>query len=259
MAALAEVLALGESALAAGIAVFLRVVAAVAVLPAFGEQSLSVRIRLAAAVALTVLVAPAVAPHFDAASGGLDWPRLIRLLGSETIVGLTFGLVLRLLIHALQITGTIAAQSTSLAQLFGGASAEPLPAIGHLLVVSGLALAAMADLHVLVVEALIGTYSLFPPGAVLAPGALAELGVAHVGRAFALAFTLAAPFVIGALVYNLALGAINRAMPQLMVAFVGAPAITGAGLALLALVAPLALEIWADTLRATVQDPFGPL
>ena len=43
---------------------------------------------------------------------------------------------------------------------------------------------------------------------------------------FALALSLAAPFVIASLLYNVALGVINKAMPQLMVAFVGAPAIT---------------------------------
>ena len=258
METLAELLALGDAALLAGIAVFLRVGAAMAVLPAFGEQTLSVRIRLGAALALTVLVAPAVGPALPA-EPALTWPRLAAMAGSETVTGLAFGLMLRLLIHALQITGTIAAQSTSLAQLFAGAAAEPLPAIGHLLVVSGLALAAMADLHVRLVEALVATYALVPAGTLLDPGALAELGVAHVGRAFALAFTLAAPFVIGALVYNLALGAINRAMPQLMVAFVGAPAITGAGLALLALVAPLALEVWSAVLLDTLADPFGAL
>ncbi len=255
---LAQLLSIGEEALLAGVAVFLRVAAAMAVLPAFGEQTISVRIRLGAAVALTLLVAPAVSPELPA-GGALDWSMLVRLLGSETITGLAFGLMLRLLIHTLQITGTIAAQSTSLAQLFGGASVEPMPAIGHLLVVGGLALAAMADLHLRIAEALIETYILFPAGTVLASGTLAEVGIAHVARAFSLAFTLAAPFVIGALVYNLALGAINRAMPQLMVAFVGAPAITGAGLALLALVAPLALEIWAATLLQTLENPFGAL
>ncbi|MEM0937195.1 MAG: flagellar biosynthetic protein FliR [Pseudomonadota bacterium] len=258
MEALAELLEIGEASLVAGIGVFLRIAAAMAVLPAFGEQTLSVRLRLGAAIALTLLVAPAVAPAFEPAAE-LTWPTLLRLLGSETLIGLTFGILLRLLIHALQITGTIAAQSTSLAQLFGGAATEPLPAIGHLLVVSGLALAAMADLHILVARALIESYALLPPGIRPGAGAVAELGIAHIGRAFSLAFTLAAPFVIGALVYNLALGAINRAMPQLMVAFVGAPAITGAGLALLALVAPLALEVWLDTLRATLDDPFGAL
>ena len=48
-----------------------------------------------------------------------------------------------------------------------------------------------------------------------------------------LAFTLAAPFVLVSVLYNLTLGVINRAMPQLMVVFVGAPVITGLGLAVL--------------------------
>jgi flagellar biosynthetic protein FliR len=250
---LADLVAQGGALASAGAAVFLRIAAVVAVLPAFGERTLSVRLRLGAALAFTLLVAPAVAAEI----GPLDLPALMRLLGTETVIGLAFGLTLRLLVMALQIAGTVAAQSTSLAQLFGGAAAEPLPAIGHLLVVSGLALAALTGLHVRVVEALIATYALIPPGAGLAPGALAELGVGHVARAFALAFTLAAPFVLGALVYNLALGAINKAMPQLMVAFVGAPAITAGGLALLALVAPLALEVWLGVLHATLADPFG--
>jgi flagellar biosynthetic protein FliR len=242
-----------EGALAGGLAVFLRIGAAMAVLPGFGEQTLSVRIRLAATLALTLLVAPAVA-------GGMAppaWGEFAHLLGTETAIGLAFGLMLRLLIHALQIAGTIAAQSTSLAQLFGGAAAEPLPAIGHLLVVSGLALAAMTDLHLRVAEALIVTYQLFPAGTQLASGDLAQLGIGHVARAFALAFSVAAPFVLAAFVYNLALGAINRAMPQLMVAFVGAPAITGAALALLALTAPLMLEVWLTALHATLDRPFA--
>ncbi len=249
---IAATLALWEGALAAGLAVFLRIGAAMSVLPGFGEQTLSIRLRVAATLALTLLVAPAVATE----PAPPDWPRLMRLLGTETVIGLAFGLMLRLLIHSLQIAGTIAAQSTSLAQLFGGAAAEPLPAIGHLLVVAGLALAAMADLHLRVAEALIGTYRLFPVGVALSPGDLAALGTGHVARAFSLAFSLAAPFVLAAFVYNLALGAINRAMPQLMVAFVGAPAITGAALALLALTAPLMLEIWLGVLQATLARPF---
>ncbi|MEM9249762.1 MAG: flagellar biosynthetic protein FliR [Pseudomonadota bacterium] len=255
---LAQLLSLGEEVLVTAIAVFLRIAAAMAVLPGFGEQTISARVRLGAAVAFTMLVAPVVAPSLPPGAS-LSWSDLITLMGSETLTGLAFGLMLRLLVHTLQITGTIAAQSTSLAQLFAGASVEPLPAIGHLLVVAGLALAAMAELHLRIAEALIETYRLFPIGTVLNAGALAEVGIAHVARAFSLAFTLAAPFVIGALIYNLALGAINRAMPQLMVAFVGAPAITGAGLALLALVAPLALELWRATLLETLETPFGAI
>ncbi len=74
-----------------------------------------------------------------------------------------------------------------------------------------------------------------PWGGGLASPDLARWGLAQVSRSFALAFSLAAPFVIAGLLYNVALGVINRAMPQLMVAMVGAPAITLGGIALFAL------------------------
>ncbi|HBQ37312.1 MAG TPA: flagellar biosynthesis protein FliR, partial [Rhodobacteraceae bacterium] len=76
-------------------------------------------------------------------------------------------------------------------------------------------------------------------------------------HAFALAFTLAAPFLIASLIYNVALGVINRAMPQLMVAFVGAPAITAGALFLMFLVMPLILVVWSDSLAHFFQNPFG--
>ena len=72
-----------------------------------------------------------------------------------------------------------------------------------------------------------------------------------------LGFSLAAPFVIAAFAYNLALGAINKAMPQLMVAFIGAPAITAGGLLILMLAAPVILTYWNGRLDATLLDPLG--
>jgi flagellar biosynthesis protein FliR len=66
------------------------------------------------------------------------------------------------------------------------------------------------------------------------------------------------PFTIAALVIaNLALGAINRAMPQLMVAFVGAPATVWGALALLAITAPAILAVWAAALDRVLAIPFG--
>jgi flagellar biosynthetic protein FliR len=63
--------------------------------------------------------------------------------------------------------------------------------------------------------------------------------------------------VIASLLYNLALGAINRAMPQLMVSFVGAPALTLGGLALLALAAPILLSFWSDAVERALFQPFA--
>jgi flagellar biosynthetic protein FliR len=64
------------------------------------------------------------------------------------------------------------------------------------------------------------------------------------------------PFAIAALIYNVALGVINRAMPQLMVAFVGAPALTAGGLLLLYAAAPVMLSVWITALGRVLEQPF---
>jgi flagellar biosynthetic protein FliR len=46
-------------------------------------------------------------------------------------------------------------------------------------------------------------------------------------------------------------------MPQMMVVFVGAPVITGAGVALLLVMAPVMLSIWVEELGHFMVDPFG--
>ena len=99
----------------------------------------------------------------------------------------------------------------------------------------------------------------FPVGQLPDRTILAEWGVSRISFSFAMAFSLAAPFVIASLIYNVALGVINKAMPQLMVAFVGAPAITAGGLILLFVAAPLLLSVWINGLEALLETPFGTL
>ena len=95
-----------EGLLAAAI-VFLRVGAAMAVLPAFGEQVVPMRVRLALTLAFTLIVAPAVAPETLAlAERPNGW---IRALATEVLTGLILGIGLRLFVHALQTAGTMAA------------------------------------------------------------------------------------------------------------------------------------------------------
>ena len=243
-----------NSAISVAFLVFLRIGTAVALLPAFGERSVPNRVRLGIALAFTAIVAPSL-------ESSPTWPTEIGatalLFLTEVFIGMVLGLAVRMFVLALQTAGSIAAQSTSLSQLFAGSGVDPLPALGHLLVVSGLALAVIADLHIYVTIAAVESYVLFPVGSIVAGEPMADWGVRHVSHAFGLAFSLAAPFVLASLVYNLALGVINKAMPQLMVALVGAPAITGGTIILLALSAPFLLQVWLDALMASLADPFG--
>ena len=232
--------------------VFLRVGAIVSVLPAFGEQSVPVRVRLGMAIAFTLIVAPTV-PAAISPNGPLE---LIQQGLPEIAIGLIFGIFLRFFVLVLQIAGSIAAQSTSLSQIFGGtAGADPQPAMAHVLVVAGLALAALMGLHVQFAAYIIHSYQLVPVGELPSSTMIKDMGVSAVARTFSLGFVLAAPFVIASLLYNVTLGVINRAMPQLMVSFVGAPAITAGGLFLLFLCAPIMLSIWIEALAAFTMNP----
>jgi flagellar biosynthesis protein FliR len=251
--ALSEIAVIGQDVLAQTFIVFLRVGAMMALIPAFGEQMVPQRVRIVLALAFTSIVAPAVGAGLPILDDAMP-----KLLITETLCGLALGIALRLFVHALQIAGAIAAQATSLAQIFGGTGPEPQPAIGHLLTIAGLALAVTSGLHIRVAQYLIYSYEILPAGLMPNPSDMADWGVVQITRAFGLAFSLAAPFVIAAFLYNLALGIINRAMPQLMVAFVGAPALTAGGLVVLALVMPYMLAAWVTALNGFLDLPFGP-
>ncbi|ESW62499.1 MAG: flagellar biosynthesis protein FliR [Rhodobacter sp. CACIA14H1] len=238
-----------NGALRPAVLTFLRVGAAMAVLPAFGEIRIPARIRLAAAIAFTAIVAPVTAHHHA------DGPFVLPAL-AETLAGLLVGLSLRLMVLALQTAAAIAAQAASLSQLFASAGAEPMPALGTLLTLAALALAVQAGLHVRLAELFVLSYDLLPAGRIPAAADVADWGVSAVGHATALAFSLALPFVIAALLWNIALGIVNRAMPHLMVAFVGAPALAWGGLLVAALAAPFLLQVWLAAFRGLLSDPF---
>ncbi len=255
MTALAELTGLAGQMLWLYAIVFLRVGPVMSLFPGFGDQGVPVRVRLALAAMLTAVTAPAIAAGPGGALAGLPPP--YWLLATETGIGLLLGIGLRLFLIALQTAGAMAAQAMSLSQIVGSAGAEPMPAMGHFLAMGGLALAFALGLHVRAAQMMILSYDLFPLGQAPAAAAVAGWGVARVAHAFGLAFTLAAPFVIVSVLYNLTLGIVNRAMPQLMVVFVGAPVITGAGLALLMLLAPMMLTLWMEALSAFVANPLA--
>ena len=241
------------TALWGGFVVFLRVGAAMATLPGLGEQTLSVRVRLIGALLLTVVILPAVAPALPLPPP--DIRTFAYALATESLSGLFIGLVLRFFVLAIQIAGAIAAQSTSLAQIIGNAGADPLPAIGHILTVAALALLMATGFHVKAAAFLVLSYEFLPALQFPDPSAVADAGRRHASQSFALAFSLAAPFVILSMLYNLTLGVINKAMPQLMVAFVGAPVITLGSVALLFLSAPVMLTAWLQAVEAFLANP----
>lgn len=238
--------------------IFTRVAAVAFLLPGIGERAVPARLKMGAALSISAIVAPMVIS--DMPSVGPTVADTVRVIGTEALVGLFIGISVRMLIFVVQIAGTVAAQSLSVSQMFGGvASPEPEPIIATFLTLAVIALALTAGLHVKIIMALAGSYSVAPFGSPLPASDLGQWAASNGSAAINLAIGLALPFIILSFIYNLSLGAINRAMPQLMVAFIGAPAITGMGIGLLLLATPVILHVWLDAFDRVLFDPFGVL
>ncbi|MFO1141438.1 MAG: flagellar biosynthetic protein FliR [Amaricoccus sp.] len=252
---LGALLDMSQAALAGFILVFARVSGVMMLLPGFGERVIPARVRLALTLAFALVVWPMVAPELRTVDPGRPF---LLMLVIEVSIGLMLGIAIRLIVIALQLAGSIAAQSTALAQMFGaGVTPDPMPAIGNILLFAGITLAVASGLHVKAAVAMARSYEILPMGLPVPASDVVRWGTARVAQAFALGFSLAAPFVIAAFAYNLALGAINRAMPSLMVAFIGAPAITAGALLMLMLAAPVMLHFWGHRLDVTLADPLA--
>lgn len=229
--------------------VFLRVGSAIIAIPLFGETFLSIRIKLCVALSFTFIVFPLT---LDMSISESDSSHVLEFMISEVFIGLLIGLSLRLQIAALQIAAAIASQAVSLSQLLGGAVVDPQAPMGLFLYFGALAILAESKIHVHFALMFFNTYEVLEPGhweSAFSYGVMK----ATINSTFNLGFHLAISFIAASLIYNLALGVINRAMPQLMVAFVGAPAITLAALILFAVSASILLFQWYGNFMSSMM------
>ena len=209
-------------------------------MPGIGEQTIPLQMRLmvllalAAAFSIAGFVTPPPTDSFASYTG---------VLASEVAIGFGLGVMLRVTIWVLAIAGTVISQSIGLSQLLGIAlEHEQQTLVANLLSMAGAALLLSADFHIKAIASLLRLYVDIPIGALetvnrdmLVQGSMSAVG---------LAVMLAWPFVAVNLLYNICLGFINKALPSLMVAFVGAPLMIGAGILLLALSVMGILVVW---------------
>ena len=228
------------------LAMFLLVVARLSFviffMPGIGEQVVPVQLRLMILLAIAMAMA---------STGVVAVPSLAPLSGygalllSEITIGFCLGAILRVSVWMLSIAGTIISQSIGLSQLLGIAlEREAQSLTGSMLSMAGTAILLTADFHLNAIASLMRLYGEIPVGALSALDW--DLLIQRSFSAVGFAVLLAWPFVAVNLLYNICLGFINKALPQLMVAFVGAPLMIGGGTILLALSAVGLLVVWKD-------------
>jgi len=205
--------------------------------PGIGNSFTPRNVKVASLVVLIVIFTPN-----QTASNELTFSWL--LAAREVLIGFSIGFGLKILIWILQISGSIIAQTVSLSQIFGTPNSDPLPTIGQILQVSGICAFFTFGLHLNFIKLIEETYSIAPFFASTDTRRFAAWKVSDLNDAFRIAFGLAAPFIALSVIYNLTIGAINRAMPQLMVALIGAPMIILVALLLLIVSTVTIIEAW---------------
>lgn len=224
--------------------VFTRLAAGLSMFPGIGEAFVPQRVRMLFALAFTFLLTPVLAPHIPPMSAQVG--ELVLLMFHETLVGLFFGLVIRLLIDILETAGSIIALETGLsnAMIMNPSMAGQSALTSAFLGVAGIALIFLTGLDHLLLRALVDTYQVFPPGSHLPFGDMAVSYVEIMARAFTVGVQLAAPFIVIGLLLHVALGIMQRMMPQIQLFLIILPAQIWGGFFVFFVTLGVVLSVW---------------
>jgi flagellar biosynthetic protein FliR len=215
--------------------VFCRISAALMLLPGFGEHAVPVRIRVLTGLAAALCIAPLAGPAVPVPG---IWS-IVFAVAMEVTTGTLLGTLSRLLLSAIQTAGQVIGQSIGLGNAFiFGVGSDSSAILGAALYAGGLAVLFTVEGHHIGLRALAESYAMVPLGAPPPLAGSAEAITAMATRSFRLAMQFSMPFLALAMLFNLGMAGINRAMPAMPVFMIGAPALLLAGLQLMALTAP---------------------
>ena len=227
-------------------AAFCRVGACFMLLPGFSSARIAVQIRLFLAVAISMAVLPVMWDTiYPRVSGSVE--NYLSLIVFETLTGAVIGLIARYYVLGLQFAGTVLT-------MMMGFNAPPTPDVledtaenqlTNLLSFAGLLVLFMLDFHHVVMRALIESYNVMPLGAGFNPQSALITLTDTLSQTFMIMLRLASPFILYGLVFNVAVGLINKLAPQIPIYFVSLPFIILGGLFLMYFGISSLLEIFA--------------
>lgn len=204
--------------------VFSRVGAMVMALPALGEAVVPARARLILAIGLTLVMIPVVGPLYPPGIAA-NVMMLAGIIISEIVTGVAIGLVLRMMMSAVQVAGNLIATQTGLAfaQTFDASQGTQSALVSMFLSLLAITLIFASDLHHLLIAGIQHSFTLFPPGKLPPTGDMLKLAVETVSGLFLTGVQMAAPFLVFGLIIYGASGVVSRMMPQLQIFFLAMP------------------------------------
>ncbi|HEY0624283.1 flagellar biosynthetic protein FliR [Sphingomonas sp.] len=229
-----------------------RVGAAFVAAPVFGAVSVPLNVRILLTGAIGILSMNAVP---IAAPGEVFALATFLAVAAEVLVGLALGFILQIAFAAPLVASEVIGVSMGLsfATAVNPQTGQSTPALGQFLTILLTLLFLAVDGHLVLVELVVRSYELLPPGqAWLTPGKLQNIALFG-GYAFLAGLLLALPVGFLLLCLNIVVGMLSRSAPALNLFAIGIPASLAMGvLALL-----VGMPAMGDYMLVIVREALG--
>jgi flagellar biosynthesis protein FliR len=209
--------------------IFCRIGGCLMIAPGFSSAQIPTQIRLFIALGITLSLGPVLLDRIPTAAVGDDPVVTLKTIGVELLVGGLIGALARIFFLALETMASGAAQMLGFANPFGFEveAGEQLAPLATLISFAAITLVFMLDLHWELIRGLAASYDVVPVGSDFNPRFALRQMADVLADSFRLGLRIASPYVIYALIVNLALALIGRLTPQIQIFYVATPCRSG--------------------------------
>jgi flagellar biosynthesis protein FliR len=215
---------------------FCRIGGCLMLAPGFSSVQIPARIRLFIALAITLSLTPLLLNRIPQRALGDEPVTTLRFILSELCVGLSIGLLSRLFLVALETMAVASATGLGLANVFGSQFDQndaALPPLASFITISATALIFVTDLHWEILRGILASYDAAPVTGSFYLGLSLRQLASLLASTFRIALQICSPFIVYAIIVNLAVSIINRLTPQIAIFYISAPFVIAGGLVLL--------------------------
>jgi flagellar biosynthesis protein FliR len=203
--------------------VFVRCGAALMSSPIFGAQSTPVSIRVMTTLSISAALVFALSPASRAVPQSLG--ELVLAVGNEAACGLLIGAFTSMAIMAVQFAGSLLDLNVGLgmSQVMNPVTGVPSSVMAQFKTMLALIIFLGIQGHHFVIQAFAKSYETMPVLGAVHAGAIHDGFLALMGQMSILALQIAAPVAAVGFIVDMAMGVVNRAVPQMPVFLVGLP------------------------------------
>lgn len=239
--------------------VFFRISGLVIAAPGYGSSEIPLQIRALFAFSLALVLTPLQNQWSLPQTQGVLGYGL--LTAGELALGFMLGFGVAVILLGIELGGELIARmgGVMMSDVYDPSAESEVPVFSRLLFLLALTVYLTVGGHRLLLEGLIESFRVLPPGRVLNAEQYPALLVDLVSQSFVLGIRVGAPAATALLTATLVLGLVSRTLPQLNLLMLGFGVNAVVAIGALLLTVGLIAQIFEQHLDSAVADMFGVL